>query len=121
MAVTPDSGSRRVSDVAVSLIRTLVPYAVASLLSWIALHWNVVIPPEWSANAVVWVTLGVASGYYAAARWLERRKGAGGAAAAARLLGRWLLGGVIVQPVYSHPPTDRAFLVEPDGESRRPE
>lgn len=93
----------RVSDLAVSLIRTLVPVGVAAAITWAGTRWGIVINEQTSAQAVVWITAGVAAGYFAAARWLERLRGTGRAAIIARWLGRWMLGGIIRQPVYIQP------------------
>lgn len=97
------NGGVKVSDLAVSFIRTWVPYAMSSLLATLAVKFAIVVPEGISAMAMVWITAGLAAAYYAAARWLERRSGPSGLRPFARLLGRWMLGGVIRQPTYGTP------------------
>lgn len=118
--INPGSG-QRVSDVAASLIRTIVPIVVGSVITWLAQHADIVIQPHWSATAMVWAQAAVIAGYYALGRFLERIKGTGAAQRAGRAIGRWMLGGVIRQPVYTRPPTDRAVVIEPGGNTRRPD
>jgi hypothetical protein len=101
--VDPRGRTWRVSDLAVSLIRTWVPVAAGALVAWLARRAGVVLDPDTSAQAMPWIVAGTIGGYYLAARWLERRRGERLAARAARLLGRWMLGGVIRQPVYAQP------------------
>lgn len=107
MTIPTHRADRPVSDLAMSLIRTWVPYAVGGLLTWVARRYGVVLPDDLSAEATVWATIAVGSLYYVAARWLERRTGTGGWPRAARAAGRWMLGGVIRQPVYPTPPEGR--------------
>lgn len=115
-AVGGTAGPAPVRDVFLSYVRTWTPYLVATLITWLAVHYNVVIGSGISENAVIWIVLGLGSAYYAVARALERAK-----SPALRTVGRWLLGGVIRQPVYTLPPVGGATLIEPDGAVRRPE
>jgi hypothetical protein len=110
---------RRVSDLAVSLIRTWVPIAVGAALTWAARRWGIVLPDELGAEAAVWATAAVAALYYALARWLERRTGSGLTARAGRWAGRWMLGGVIRQPVYADR-GERVVVVDGQGGMRAP-
>lgn len=97
------SDSGRVSDLAVSLIRTWVPIGVGALLGWVATAGHVVVPPGASATAGA-VAAGVcAAGYYGIARLLERTTGVKIWARAARALGRYMLGGIVRLPVYVEP------------------
>ena len=113
--------SAKVPDVALSYIRTWTPYLVTGALTWAGRRWGVVLPESMSAELTLAVALGAGSAYYAAARWLERRTGPGRPRAAARAVGKWMLGGVLRQPVYARSPVTQAELVEPDGTARRPE
>jgi hypothetical protein len=111
---------RRVSDVAASLIRTFVPVAVGAAVTWLALHWHIIVPADISAQAVPAIAAAITAAYYAAARWLERRRSTGHwlrLALAAQWLGRWMLGGTVVQPVYA-PPGRQVFEMH-DGQTRR--
>lgn len=119
MSVTSPPPGRRVSDLATSLIRTWVPVAVAAALTWAARRWGIVIDDRFSAPVMVWVTAGVIALYYLLARWLERRRGYGLPARAARWIGRWLLGGIIRQPVYAQP-GQRLVVVGSDGGMHAP-
>lgn len=114
---TPPARTYRVSDLAVSFIRTWVPVAVAGVLTWVGRRWGIVLPEKMSAEATGWVVVGVTVVYHAAARWLERRGGVSLAARAARWLGRWMLGGVIRQPVYAAP-GQRLVVVDGAGGMR---
>ena len=119
---TPATGaSVKVPDVALSYIRTWTPYVVAGGLTWAARRWGVVLPESLSAEVTLAVAVGAGSAYYAVARWLERHTGSSWPQTAARAAGRWMLGGVLRQPVYPRPPVTAAALVESDGMARRPE
>nr|MDT0660875.1 hypothetical protein [Micromonospora sp. DSM 115978] len=97
--------SWRVPDLAASVIRTVVPIAAGATLTWLAAHTNVVIDQNTAAAAMPWIVGATIGGYYFAGRWLERRRGDGWAVRAAQWIGRWMLGGVIRQPVYADPGT----------------
>lgn len=102
---TPDADTRswRVSDLALSYVRTFAPVVVVATLGWLGAHYNVVLPAGMTAEAQTWAVAGGIAVYFAAARWLERRQGGSWAARAARWVGRWALGGVLRQPVYVRP------------------
>ena len=117
--INPGSG-QKVSDVAASMIRTIVPVIVGTAVTWLAEHTRIVIQPSWSDTAVLWTNMAIIAGYYSLGRFLERIKGNGFWRRAGRGTGRWMLGGVIRQPVYSKPPTDQAVVIEPGGAHRRP-
>lgn len=94
---------RRVSDLAASTIRTLSPMVAGSVL---AAAVAAGLLPDGVADAVrdalTAALAGVlSSAWYVSARWLERRQGPSWPALAARYAGRWMLGGVIRQPVYA--------------------
>jgi hypothetical protein len=111
---------RRVSDVAASLIRTIVPVGVGAAVTWLAVHWHIIVPADISAQAVPAIVGAITAAYYTAARWLESRRGTGHwpeLALVARWLGRWMLGGSIVQPVYAKP--GRQVFELHDGQTRR--
>jgi hypothetical protein len=89
---------QRVSDVAMSLIRTYVPVAVAAALAWLATRFGIVVPEGIAGEAVGWIVAGLA-----ATGWHGGWSGA--AVSGARPgwhagWGRWMLGGVVRQPVY---------------------
>lgn len=115
------TGTVRVTDLAVSIIRTWVPIAVGAAITWMCARTGLVVTDSWTILAAVWAQAGVTAAYYAAARYLERRAGAGTVAVVCRWVGRWMLGGVIRQPVYTAPPTSAVTLVEPGGVVRRPD
>jgi hypothetical protein len=95
--------SWRVSDLAASLIRTGVPVVVGAVLAWLAARHDIVIDDRTSTAAMPWIVAGTIGAYYVLARWLERRRGDRWPARAARWVGRWLLGGIVRQPVYAQP------------------
>lgn len=127
MTITSIDGGRSanapapVRDVALSYIRTWTPYLVTGVLTWAGRRWGVMLPEDISAELTLAVAVGAGSAYYAAARWLERRTGAGRPRAVARAIGKWMLGGVVRQPVYAQPPGAAADIVEPDGTVREPQ
>ena len=100
----PAGGVRRVSDVAASTIRTVAPIVAGWLLALAAVAGGV-LPAGVHAAAREALTATLAavlsSGWYVSARWLERRRGPSWAAVVGRQVGRWMLGGVISQPVYA--------------------
>lgn len=77
------------NDYLVSMVRTLVPAAVAAVLTWLATRWGVVLDEGTSAQVTTGVTSLVLAVYYAAARAAESRWPAAG----------WLLGAP-VKPSY---------------------
>lgn len=103
----------RVSDLALSFVRTYTPVAVVATLGWLGARYNLVVPADMTAEAQTWAVAGGIAVYFAAARWLERRRGAAWAARVARWVGRWALGGVIRQPVYVRP--GERVLVDTEG------
>ena len=60
------------SDFVVSLIRTNVPIAVGALISWLV-SLGLVVPEGAEVPLTIAITAFAAAGYYAAARWLEKR------------------------------------------------
>lgn len=56
-----------------SVIRTLVPSLVASVVTWLGVNWGVVVSDNTSATAITFVTFLLASGYYLVARTLESK------------------------------------------------
>lgn len=97
------SDDQRVSDLAVSLIRTWVPIGVGAALGWLATDGHLVVPPGASATVGA-VAAGIcAAGYYGLARALEQMTGQGLPARVARTVGRWMLGGIVRVPVYVPP------------------
>lgn len=117
----PATAETRVSDVALSFIRTWTPYLVTGALAWGGRRYGIVLPETLSTELTLTVAVGAGSAYYAAARWLERRTGPSRWRTAARTIGRWMLAGVIRQPIYTNPPVDQAAIIEPDGDVHRPE
>lgn len=98
----------RVSDLAISLIRTWVPIAAGSVLAWLATRGWLQLPTETAATVGV-IAAGIcAAGYYSLARALEALPGDRLPARVGRRVGRFMLGGVIPalgrQPVYVPPP-----------------
>lgn len=61
------------SDYLLSLIRTWVPIAVGVALTWIAVHWSIVLPEDLSTQASMAVTGLVVAVYYGLVRALELR------------------------------------------------
>jgi hypothetical protein len=116
---TPSNGDGlRVADVAAWAIRTYVPIAVVAVLGWAAAHWHIILGPGTSATVATYIVLAALAVYTGTARWLERRGGASTAARVARWVGRWMLGGVIRQPVYARP-DERVRVLTADGSLRR--
>jgi hypothetical protein len=100
----PDNGNGvRVADLAAWAIRTYVPIAVVAALGWAAAHWHIVLGDKTSTTVTVGAVAAGLAVYVGAARWLERRAGDGRVAGLTRWLGRWMLGGVLRQPVYTRP------------------
>jgi hypothetical protein len=97
------SDGERVSDLAVSLIRTWVPIGVGALLGWVATAGHVVVPPGASATAGAVAAGLCAAAYYGLARLLERTAGTQVWPRVARALGRYMLGGVVRVPTYVKP------------------
>lgn len=92
-----------------SLIRTLVPVGIGSVLTYINAHWHLVLPAHASSTLIITATAVTVGAYYAAARWVERRW---------PRIGRWLiaLGVTDAAPTYT-PPAVTAKLT-PDGPTR---
>jgi len=61
------------SDYLVSLWRTAVPAGVAAALTWLAVHYGIVLDEDTSAQLAAGVTGLVLVVYYAVVRWLEQR------------------------------------------------
>lgn len=101
MATAPEGDRRPVSDLAASFLRTYVPLGVGALLAFAATRWGLVLPSEASAGVGVAATAACVAAWYGLARFLERRRGDGWPAVAARTAGKWMLGGVLRQPVYA--------------------
>lgn len=109
MTAPTDLRTWRVSDLAVSLIRTLVPMAVGAALTWAAQRWHVVLPAGADATAGAWTAAAAAGGWYTLARYLEHR-----GPKPVRWLGRFMLGGVVRVPVYVGPDQRvRVFTASP--------
>lgn len=109
----------RISDLAVSFIRTFAPIAVGSALTWVSTTWHIVLKPSTSAQVAIWATAGVTASYYATARYLEHVKGSRLWQRGARWLGRWMLGGVLRRPVYAAPDERVKVLAADSGATRR--
>jgi hypothetical protein len=60
-------------DYLLSLIRTAVPVAVGSALAWLAVHFNIALDEETSAQLGIAVAALAIGGYYALVRGLETR------------------------------------------------
>ncbi len=104
------------SDLVLSHIRTGVPYVVAAALAALARHYDIVISDHLSAELTAWVVVGLGSVYYGIARVCERaRRGW------LRAVGRWMLAGVVRQPVYTRTPVTRTTIIEPTGRMRHPQ
>lgn len=115
----PVPDDRQVSDVAVSLIRTWVPIGVGALLAWAAAHWHIVLSDTTSASVGAAAAAVCAAGWYALARFLEKRAGDGWAPVLARTVGKWMLGGVVRQPVYALM-SENIVVQRADGTLRSP-
>jgi hypothetical protein len=115
----PDS-SVRVSDLAAWAIRTYTPIAVVAILGWVAAHWHLVLGDKTSATVTIGAVGLVLAVYVSVARWLERRWGNSRTAGVARWLGRWMLGGVIRQPVYIKPDEQIKIRVIPGADGNTP-
>ena len=61
------------NDYLISVIRTLVPAAVAAGLTWLGIRLGVVLDADTSASLAVATTALVLAGYYSGIRALERR------------------------------------------------
>lgn len=61
------------NDYALSLIRTWVPIAVGSVLSWLAVKYGIAVPESISNEVTVGLTAALIAGYYALVRGLEKR------------------------------------------------
>jgi hypothetical protein len=102
--------AHRLSDAAKARIRTLWPYLVGVIATWLVakvrpagLHVDSI-----TAGAIVSWILGTI--VYEAGKWLAARRGRGAPAAMARWTGRWMvsLGLPIQSPSYSAPATEPA-------------
>lgn len=98
----------RVSDVATSLIRTWVPIGVGAFIAWLSQKGDVGVDPQAAATAGTVAAALCAAIYYGLARGLEQISHPSPGARFLRGVGRWMLGGVVRQPVYVQPaePTD---------------
>lgn len=114
-----DAEMRRVSDVAVSMIRTWAPMAAGFILTFVATRWGLVLSESASAAAGAGAAALCSAAYYALARWLETRRGDSWFAVIARPAGKWLLGGVVRQPVYTLR-SEHVMVVRGDGTLRPP-
>lgn len=74
-----------------SLVRTVVPAAIAAGIGYAGLHWHVLVGVHPSPGVVEAVDFGIFTVLYAGARWLENRRGNGILAKTARGLARLLL------------------------------
>ena len=81
------------SPTPISYIRTWVPIAIGSFLSWLALHYDVVVDEDASQSLAVGVTALASALYYGVARLLEKVN---------PIFGYFL--GVPKQPVYADGP-----------------
>lgn len=89
----------RMPNVAASLIRTWVPIAVGALVTFIASRFDFAISPQTSASVGAFAAMGTAAGYYGIARAFESTRGHGRRDATLRIIGGFMLGGVI-PPTY---------------------
>jgi hypothetical protein len=78
------------------LIRTWVPYGIGLALSYVAIHWHIVVPEQHTSTVVLLTTGLVTAGYYALATLLERRF---------PRLGRWMIALNLTKarPTYAKP------------------
>ncbi len=74
-----------------SLVRTVVPAAIAMLLGYAAVHWHILVGVHPSAGVIDGADFIVFTALYAGARWLENRRGDSIPAKAARGIARVLL------------------------------
>ena len=65
-----------VRDLGASLVRTVVPYVVGTVIAWLLSRGFDLTAYENAVN--VWLTVACGSAYYAGARWLETRYPAAG-------------------------------------------
>ena len=119
MSDQPQQPGVRISDLAISLIRTVVPAVAGSALTWAATQLHIVLSPSTSATVAVWAVAIVTAGYYAAARYLERVKRQDRWGVAARWLGRWMLGGSVARPVYAAPDERVKVIDQNSGMTKR--
>lgn len=84
-----------------STIRTWVPVGVGSIVTWVAAHWDIVIPKHASSTFVIFSTAAVTAAYYIGARLVEKKW---------PRVGRILLalGLTKAKPVYAEPATAKA-------------
>lgn len=84
-----------------SAVRTVVPYVVGLVLSYIAVHWHIVVPEKHTSTVVLLTAGTVTTVYYIVARIIERKF---------PRIGRILLalGMVKAQPVYAEHDTVKA-------------
>lgn len=82
-----------ISDIFPSLIRTYVPIGVGVVLTWIAIHFNVVVDQQTQLGIIGLVTGVLSAVYYTIARLLEKQNASFG-----------VLLGLTKQPVYVDPP-----------------
>lgn len=61
------------ADYALSMIRTYVPVGVGAALTWLAMHYNVVLDDNMSTTAAGFATALVIAAYYGLVRTLEIR------------------------------------------------
>lgn len=59
------------TDYVLSLIRTYVPVGVGASLTWLAMHFNIVLDADMSTTAATVATALVVAGYYGLVRALE--------------------------------------------------
>lgn len=62
-----------IQNYVISHIRTLVPYAVGLLVSWLAIHFSIVLDPQTEALLASVSTFVLGSGFYALVRLLEAK------------------------------------------------
>ena len=78
-----------------AVARTVSPFIVGAIVTWVATTWGVAVPEDLSAQVTTWLTVGIGALYYVVVRWAEQRWPA---------VGRWLLGlGARLKPVYASP------------------
>lgn len=61
------------NDYVLSLVRTWVPVAVGSAVTWVALHWGFALPKDLEAQLAVVATGAVIVAYYTIVRALEKK------------------------------------------------